>query len=88
MCTTTAPSRSSSTPSTFTAGKPTNSSHRRVASDSTGVLRIDWLQNLPILGAPMPRRVDPYETLTPRSDPKRPSSGGRAPSNVGGRGTS
>ena len=60
---------SSSTPSTFTAGKPISSSHVRVGFVSTGALRIDWRQNPPILRAPVPRPRT-LTHLTPRSDPK------------------
>jgi hypothetical protein len=57
--------------SPFTAGRPTSSSHTRVASVSTGAPRIGWLQNLPILGAPVPRPVGPSRYPTPRLDPRR-----------------
>ena len=56
---------SSTTPSTFTSGRPTSSSHMRVGLISTGALRIVRRQNPPILRAPVPRLVDPASTATP-----------------------
>ena len=52
---TTRPSSSSATSSTFTSGRPTNSSHMRVASDDTGAPRPRDVRHLQIRRAPVPR---------------------------------
>src|SRR5690606_16630910 len=62
---------SSSTARTFTAGKPTNSAHMRVASGSTRAPEVRLGSEPPILRALEPSTADPRYPPTPPATPKR-----------------
>ena len=64
MCTNNGPSRSSTTPSTRTAGRPTSNSHMRVGSVITGALHLKASRTVRF-AEPLCRARDPLRSYTP-----------------------